>query len=1193
MRIKKLEVQGFKSFVDKTVFNFPMGLTAIVGPNGCGKSNIVDAIRWVLGEHNARHLRGKHMEDVIFNGSEVRKPHGMAEAILTLLNEEGNAPAAYVDFSEIEVARRLYRSGESEYYINKVQCRLKDIVDLFTDTGIGTRAYSIIEQGQVGWLVNAKPEERRVLFEEAAGINRYKHRKEISLRRLDSTKQNLLRVNDIISEVKRQMNSLDRQAKKAEKYKKFREELREVELFLTKRRYGVLNDERLKILKKMEDLDRELTSVSTQISVMEGLLEKARTSYLNEEDELKRIKEKAFDVISAINSREREIELNDLRIQELTRRIDDRLTEVESLKRQIGDAVKEKDVLEKEIEDLNGSISVGEESLKDAETRVKILSDELAVKDGRLKEEKEKLVDMLTRLTQIRGMLQSCLKDEDMLRLKTGRLRREKHEIDKLILGRVECIRDIEGKIAGVSSSRSGLEKESETTLSILEGLNGELSAKEDNIKALKEELAAVTSRLDMLEELNRGFDSFSEGVKAIMLNVGNRGGLAAEGIRGVLADCLQVPRKYEKAVESALGCRLQYILVQDVEIGKRAIGHLKANRSGRCTFLATHGMEGGVSCNRGEDVPGRGAPPEKVDMPLNHISVGDEYLPIVEDLLRDVLLADDLEEAIDIWTRYGGAKVVVTMDGDVVDSDGSITGGWIDDKGGGILKRKREVRELADRSGVLREDLRRIESEREVLEGELRESRKRLESLREETHAKIIDLVNLEAALKRERVELERFEDRIKVLDFEIREGESELKDISEKKAGLMKERESLESSQRSAEDSMALLSSEVEGLMEKRDAALDSLTEGKVALASLRERLEGLKAKYASNEAFLGEVDVRLKDRLDSVDQAKSRIDELSSTGVALKEGLEALIRRKDEVHGEEVMREDTITSLSGRIDELETKLKGLRGDRDTIERDKNALSLSYREAELGLQHLEERAIERYGIPVEVHEPAAWVCETPEDLLKERYEELRDKMQGMGEVSLSALEEYAELNERYNFLLNQQADLQESMDDLYKAINKINRTTRERFRETYEAVNLKFKDIFPSFFRGGEAELRLSDEGNLLESGIEIVAQPPGKRLQNIGLLSGGEKAMTATALIFSIFSVKPSPFCLLDEVDAPLDDANIDRFNGFLREMSDRSQFILITHNKHTMEMVDTLFGITMEEAGVSKVVSVQFA
>ncbi len=1189
MKIKKLEAHGFKSFVDKTSLTFPKGVTGIVGPNGCGKSNIVDAIRWVLGEQNARHLRGKIMEDIIFNGSESRKPIGMSEVVLTLSNEEGIAPAEYVNFTEIEIARRLYRSGESEYYINKVQCRLKDIVDLFTDTGIGTRAYSIIEQGQVGWLVNAKPDERRVLFEEAAGINKYKHRKDAALRKLEATKQNLVRVSDIIGEVKRQMNSLNRQAKKAERYKTMREELKGFELFLASEEYKALKQKRFENEKKLETLKDKEIEFTTAISQKASSLEEVRARHLKEEASLKAIRQKAFEIDSQIKDREKEIQLAELRIGELKRNEERLLKEIEELKVQ-QDTVRQETLwlngllseINAEVESEEARLLNEENSLKDVEKR----SQESGVRSQELMKRKDEAGN---KAAQIKNNIAVRLKDEERLNLTLGKALREKEELEKESQESEVRSQGLRNEREKLSGRKQDIARTQEFTVEQLKGLEGKLAQKDSELISLKEEFSHTSSRLHTLKELEENLEGFKDGVRAIMLDKREDGrppAPAGKRIHGLVADVIETSVRYEKAVETVLGERLQYVIVESHEAGVEAVEYLKTQAKGRGSFVSLMGksLGFGVRSSESNKYPNT----EKL---IAQVKVKNGYDSIAQYLLQDVLVVENLKQGVELWKSNGLDKTFVTLEGEMVDPQGVITGGYSNGSDGGILQKRREIKELSSTVSDLETKIRETEGETTRLRQEIEAGRANLDGLKKDGHSKEIELVNLEGELKREEAEYNRLKQRLEVLESETGDARKELDAIAIKRAQFLKDRESAEVELEAAEKAIQAMADEVSALSKKKDELSGLVTSIKVKLASSKERLEGIKAQIKDKQGFIADIGNRTIERQLEIVKGREEITGQEDKVSKLKTELEDGLKTMDGVRREEIKQEEALNQIAVDGNQLEETLNGIKKEISHLQDGVNSVNLSLKEMELNLTHLAERMNEKYNVAIDSYLASEEMAALGREAITVRMNELLASIKELGEVSLGAIEEYKELETRHQFLLDQQTDLNSSVDTLHKAINRINRTTRERFRETFDAINLKFQEVFPKFFQGGKAELRLVDEGDLLESGIDIVAQPPGKRLQSISLLSGGEKALTATSLIFSIFLIKPSPFCLLGEVDAPLDDANIDRFNGFLKEMSKKSQFILITHNKRTMEIADTLFGITMEEPGISKIVSVQ--
>ncbi len=1189
MKIKKITIHGFKSFVEKMTLNFSAGTSAIIGPNGCGKSNIVDAIRWVLGEQNARHLRGKLMEDIIFNGSEARKPLGMAEVVLTFSNDSGLAGPRFANYTEIEIARRLYRSGESEYLINKVPCRLRDIVDLFTDTGVGSRAYSIIEQGQVGWLVTAKPEERRVIFEEAAGINKFKHKKDAALRRLAATKDNLTRVSDIISEVKRQLNSLNRQARKAERYKLFKDELRSIDLYLTSLEHERLKGSMAASAKRLEGIKDEEVSFQAASASREAVLEELKTEFLNAENEYRAIRERVYRIEKTIQEREQEAALFRVRIEELERN-DERLGgEVEELKAARAAAAADVESIEAATSEVCSFIERAEADLSESSSLLDAAANELRASEQALRDENAEALRTSTRISDIRHSIQSLIKDEENLRMREARAETERKEASTAMAEKEAPARLLGERLAEAEGRKQAAAEELSGIRSRLETLEGEKTGADAELKKTKDEHSRASARLSTLEEMEKNHESLKGGARSIMLMEG------MDGIYGLVADVIETNAGYERAVEAVLGDRLQYVVVESHREGVEAIEYLKKNSAGRGSFVP---VKEARAANPVPVEAGGASYPGTKEL-LAEVKVKEGFQQIINYLLGEVLLVEDLESGLELW-RGGTYRTLVTREGDVIEPQGTITGGAAGTAESGILQRRGEIKEIRGVVESLSTALSILEQKLVSIEQELRGTSRLLDEKREGMHALDIDRVNLESELNRLKDETSRLRTAEESAGAEMIEAKNRLSEIAVKKADLVRERDELERGMAGRDERAEALRQEISVLAARKEEMNSAVTELRVSLAQSRERFESLRAQAAEKSALMETTDARIAAKLAEIERDREEAAEKGRRIGEMKSGLEGLLSDVDRVKSEEVAHTERLEALTSRIKEAEAELKDIKTKYSDLQELKGELSVELKEMELSLGNLREKVAERYGTDIEafraedVQVDVAAEPGAPPDLeaLEAKRTDLRGRIADLGEVSLSALEEYSELEGRHSFLLEQQADLTKSCDSLHAAISRINRTTREKFKAAFDEINAKFKENFPKFFNGGKAELRLTENTDVLEAGVEIVAQPPGKKLQNITLLSGGEKALTATSLIFSIFLIKPSPFCLLDEVDAPLDDANIDRFNIFVKDMSQLSQFILITHNKKTMEMADSLFGITMEEPGISKVISVEF-
>lgn len=1180
MRIKRLSLHGFKSFADKTIFHFDKPISGVVGPNGCGKSNIIDSIRWVIGEHNARHLRGKVMEDLIFGGSEKRKPLGMAEVVLTFSNKEGMAPAKFAAYTEIEVCRRLYRSGDSEYYINKVPVRLKDIVELFTDTGVGSRAYSIIEQGQVGALIMSKPEDRRIYFEEAAGIHKYKIKKDAALRKLKSTDDNLTRVKDIVSEVKRQLNSLNRQAKKAERFKVLKDELRELELYLAKIDTKEFYEKRAEFSKELNGISDSDIELETKISQFEATIEKLNEEYMAEEATFKEVRTATAVAEKTISDSEKRIELTQARIEELKRLKDRLMHDIEDLTHQSESLNQDISSMGTVVEESSADLGKKEGELTTKQSAFDEVSSKLSATQTSLKEAEADNLKAFTRLNDIKHTVSHSMKESEELTHKNAQLEIKKEELAGDVIAKDAPIEELRRKIGEVNRKKEELINEGEAIKATIVSLEEKKNSQDFDLKEFKDAMAMKKARLMTLDDMAKSYDGAGDGVKSIMEFKDDF------GARGILGEMVEIEAGYEKAVEAVLGDKLSTVMVNTKDGALKAINNLKEKGIGRASLVvAKNDSSHNVAAMDYQGLKALSA----------MVKAKDGFTGLVNTFLDGVFVAPSMEEALNNWNDSSNSNKLsfVTIDGDLIDSFGIITGGDLSSKEDGLLRRKAELQSLDS-------DLKEMDTELAEKETALIASLRELEvlsaksdELRRRVHEEDINRVNLEGEFKAKEEELDRVKFDLQNLKIELESTVKRLEELKTKKVELNSEREELESAQLERDRFIVSLSDDVKQLNSRRELSSHDLTELKVSLASTRERFESVKAQLTEKETLIRDVGLKIESKGKEIESSNTEVMEKSQALEKYKASYAEELNNRDKVKENEVLKEESIGEVATKLKKEEAELKEIRANMNNFTERKNFLKLELEKIELSLENIREKIVEKYGAALESYTPSEEIAAMEVGELKEKTNELREKVGAMGDVSISALEEFNELEVRYNFLIEQQEDLNKSINALHSTINRINRTTREKFKDTFEKINATFKETFPKFFRGGKAELVLVGEGDVLEAGIEIVAQPPGKKLQSITLLSGGEKALTATALIFSIFMIKPSPFCILDEVDAPLDEANIDRFNMFVKEMSAVSQFIVITHSKRTMEMLGTLYGITMEEPGVSKAVSVDLS
>ncbi len=1184
MRLKSLEMVGFKSFAQRTVLQFLPGVTSVVGPNGCGKSNIVDALRWVMGEQSARHLRGHMMEDVIFNGSESLAPTGMAEVSLILDNEDGRGPAEYNGFSEIQITRRLFRSGESEYALNKVTCRLKDIIELFLGTGVGNKAYSIVEQGRVDEMVNAKPEERRMLIEEAAGTSKYKGRKLIAERKLERTQQNLLRVSDIVREIERQIRSMELQAKKAERYRALKQELREKEIAWANRQRSELEQEISSHEATLRTVEDRFIQLSVSLRAKESEAESVRLSLLETERAISLEQETVYQCKVQIQGDEQRIEFlkkDRAGLEEAERRAAAQLLEMRQ----------KLHLLASEIEELQKAqehfvqLSLFEEAyLRDKETELDNFKLQIRNLQSALEQEKSLLIDLANQTAHLRNDLLAKDKERRGVEGELARNLSEESTAAAALESWLEKKR--ERKAAQENSlerAREVARKNQEATES-LQSWSAVRDEQEKRMGLLKARLQETSSRLASLEALQKNYEGYQEGVRSIMLKRQRES--AFDGIYGLVAEVIEAPEAYEKALTAVLGDRVQYIIVRSHEEGVEAIEYLKRESSGRGSFIPRE-------LSRRERRPLPVTEPEVLAPMLEIVSVKEEFKEIAEYLLANVVMVQDLKSGLSLWNRNGFSCTLVTPEGEVIDPMGVVTGGSLDSLEGSLLSQRRQMKELEALISELRAKLRSEEKEAGELKARIMQAEASRSSLIEEGH----------------RLELERVR-----VEHELLEAEQEVKRLEETRQTLAQEQAHLSATVGRLQDEMNTCQRDIESRVNERTEREKALEEKQEALSRLEAALERLETETTESRirgATLSEkkehAHLNLEDRLrlrqelsQQIQTAESDLAELyrkrDRLGGEIRSAERSLEEGKNGLAGLEAGLEKVrqkYREISRALAEIEETIKELRPLGQGCQEEKNHLQIALSEKRLSLQHLFDGIREKHDLDLKEAAAQGLDREISGEELKAEIDELRQRLDRMGEVNLAAIGEFEELNSRYQFLSQQKQDLEKSIADLQQTIAKLNRVCRLRFKESFEEINQKFEEIFPRLFHGGKARLVLTDEHDYLETGVEIVAQPPGKKLQSITLLSGGEKALTAVSLLFAIFLTKPSPFCFLDEVDAPLDDANLDRFNEMIKEMSSFSQFTLITHNKRTMQAAEVLYGITMEEPGVSKLVSVRMS
>ncbi|RZO55410.1 MAG: chromosome segregation protein SMC [Sandaracinaceae bacterium] len=1185
MKIKKVEVCGFKSFVDRTVVHIDHDVSAIVGPNGCGKSNIVDAIRWAMGEQSARHLRGKAMEDVIFNGSETRGPHSFAEVTLVFDNTAGLGPPEYRDYAEIAVTRRLDRSGHSEYLINKTVVRLKDVTQLFLGTGVGTKAYSIIEQGRIGWIVSAKPTDRRHLIEEAAGITKFKAKKKAAERKMDQTRQNLLRVSDIIGEIEKNLSTLKRQAQKAERYKRYRTEIRDLELLVASHRWMELTVTRRVLENEMDRVDAQVEGSRFALRLREAELGADRLGVQQHEDIVERAQRHAYEQDNSVRVLEGKIEQHLSRLEGL--RESERMAE-----RELGALVGQRTSLAAEHEMLAAALV----DLEEAEQREsEVLQKENAELDRRrgaaeeaskaVEQARARVAEAQQRIARAEAVLQSYERrqGEGRIRLERMRAEREEHEAKA-----VELKQEGEALAARLHGLRTGKEQTAERREELqqeLDALREQIRVSDQLLETLRGQLAEKRSRLRSLEEIQQRFEGVGKGVRALMREYApDFQSRADKGVLGLVADRIECPAELTEALAAALGERLQHVVVKDRASAEQALAFLEAGERGRATL---------VTQNPRRVVRSAAALPDDASVigwlgDLVGCDAADR--PLVRHLLGDVLVVRDAEGARRLHDR-GVAAAIVSAGGQVVAMDGSLTGGRGEGVGSHMIAVKREIRELHGVVSELDGRLHTAVAEHGVLRNGIAERRAQLDSARTQAHDAEIAIVKADKDLRRAEESLASANERAERLGREADELHAQLEAASDEERAAKEEIDAARGSEREAHQSLSAGLEIYEGKRAAVDEQSQVVTGVKVRAAEAKQRAESDRGALERLERSIEELSERETRLRGDMESSARQQGETAALAFLAREELNVSIDTAMKAHehlGEARARYDEAKHELG---ERESALVEIRRRIEVGAKQLTQLTLQERELAMGLEHLLESIEERHRVDLPKVIGDYHFRELPDAQVKERIGELIRLVERMGEINLTAIEEYDEKSKRYEYLTSQRLDLETALGQLDKAIRQMNRESKRMFRETFDEVNSRFQLVFPKLFGGGKASLKLTDPTDMLETGVEILAQPPGKRLGSIELMSGGEKALTAVSLIFSIFQYKPSPFCLLDEVDAPLDEANIGRFAEAIRSMTKHSQFIVITHSKTTMQMADVLYGVTMETPGISKLVAVE--
>jgi len=1187
MKLKQLDVTGFKSFVDQTTVVFPEGISAVVGPNGCGKSNIVDALRWVMGEQSVKLLRGKSMEDIIFSGTDKRPPLNVAEVTLALVNDNGSTPEQFREFSEIMVARRLFRSGESAYFINKQPCRLKDIQNLLMGSGVGSRTYAVVEQGRISSLIDAGPEERRCFVEEAAGTTRYRSRKNEALRKIERTQQNLLRISDVVIEVKRQMNSLQRQARKAERYKAYEEQIHGLEVGLATYHYQAICAEMREteaLLKTLKDSDHRH---GAELAKLDAAIEAIKQERAAKHQEISGHKTAGHQLQRTIDKLERDIEYGTKDLERLN-------TETEKLKAESRE-IEEKDHkvntechhLEEGTRALKQDIEKTNETVKQKEPAELTLKNRLAELNHNLETHKAELMDLATRKAAYQNTLQNSSQSKATLARRLEQISKDKGQAE------AELVR-LEKGITKASEALDALRQELNEISQSLESSDGQRKEKREaladqvrKVQTLETEKQKVRSQHAALKKMDENYAWYQQGVRTIMRESTSRD-RDQTGIHGLVADVIEAEPSYEDAVEAALGEALQYVIVKDQQGGVGAIDYLRARSAGRSGFIPMKDVRPIIDTKT--SLPRESLAEFSEGAVIDYIKVKKGYEDLIQFLVGHVVIAKDLKAALQLWNRNGVPLAVVTQQGDRVCSQGILIGGSPDNASSGILAKKKEIRELSKQLSRLESLTEKEKSRQEQLEAETVALEAQMQKTQQTQHHKSQEEMSHEKDLYRLGEARKHARHRLEVLDFEAEQIKGEATDLDHELSKYEKVLSELSGKIQTADTAIAQKSAEIRETSESLESLHQSLVALRLELTKYQAQydndhntLRRLRSFQEDSLRKLGHLTEQLKQREQdkiTVEQRMGRDrDEMARLYAELTIAKEALDEMEDAYQTIEKMLEENDRALTDVGSAQQEALQKIQ-----------QLELKQTERRMRQEHLVSRIRETYHQDIESSDHENGAGELSAEEMEETLARYREHIARMGDVNPAAIEEYETLEERYRFLTEQRDDLLEALEALRRVIRKINRTSLKQFMKTFRAINIKLEEVFPGLFDGGTAKLVLTDPKRPLESGVSFFVHLPGKRLTRMSLLSGGEKALAAIALIFSLFLIKPTAFCVFDEIDAPLDDANIYRFNHLLRKIGQASQVILVTHNKQTMEVADALFGVTMEDKGISKLFSI---
>ncbi len=1177
MYLKSIEVQGFKSFANKINFKFHNGITGIVGPNGSGKSNVADAVRWVLGEQRIKQLRGASMQDVIFSGTEMRKALGSAYVAITLDNTDHQLS---IDYDEVTVSRRLYRSGESEYMINGTICRLKDVNELFYDTGIGKEGYSIIGQGQIDKILSGKPEERRELFDEAAGIVKFKRRKYAAQKKLEDEKQNLVRVNDILSELEKQTGPLEKQSEKARIYLRKKEELKtlDVNVFLLENvsikeqldavdeKLHIANDDLEDTTQKYEHIKEEYEQIESRIEQLDQAIEQARATLTDTgvmrsklEGEMNVLKEKIHSVegneehlktrIQTIEASIREKDQEKEGIEQKKAQIDEKLTVLQQARAEAGKLLED---VQGRIETLNNNIENGKNTIIGA------LNNRATIKS--------KMGSYDTMLEQIQ--IRKAELNSRLLRAKSDEA------------AHTETIRSLEEEFEKINQAIQELRDRQEVSEEKLAGMREELADKDQKLRDTQVSYHQEKSKLDALSNLTERYEGYGGAVKAVMEQKTKK-----KGIIGVVADIIQAEARYETAIETALGGNIQNIVTENEETAKSMIAYLKSSRSGRATFLPLTSIKNPQEFKNTDALKEKGV----IGMADKLVKVDGKYRDVAMSLLGRILVVDNIDNAVKIAAKFRHSLRMVTIEGELLVPGGAISGGAYKNNSN-LLGRRREMEELEKKIKQYVMEIDRLLEDIESTKTARNKLRLEIEDIKGQMQRKFIEQntarLNVEQARERKNEAAEGSEE----LQTEEAELETQIRDIQENKKAILLELESSETLEKDTEIQIEGFQRQLETERAEESVQAAKVSEWDVEVEKILQQAEFHRQNIARIEGEIGRHELELKEVQESLQAGREDVELKKESILEIEKTI--LASHTTQTDTEEKLKEDIASkeTLSARQKNFFKEREELSGQMNALDKEVYRLGSQKEKLENSIESQINYMWDEYEITLS--DAASLRNEEMDDLpaMKKDISRLKDEIRKLGDVNVNAIEDYKNLMERYTFLKTQHDDLVEAEQTLLGIIEELDTSMRKQFNEKFAEINREFDKVFKELFGGGKGTLELIEDEDVLEAGIRIIAQPPGKKLVNMMQMSGGEKSLTAICLLFAIQNLKPSPFCLLDEIEAALDENNVARFAKYLHKLTKNTQFIVITHRRGTMEKADRLYGITMEEKGISTLVSV---